>query len=60
MEHAVIVHLRQSLGDLASVFALEDKLEAAIEKAEAGRFDGNEYRYIICGLSHGSHVSCIY
>jgi hypothetical protein len=43
MEHAVIVHLRQSLGDLASVFALEDKLEAAIEKAEVGRFDGNEF-----------------
>jgi hypothetical protein len=41
-EHAVIVHFRYGSTDLAPLFALEDKLQAAIEKARAGEFDGKE------------------
>ena len=40
-EHAVIVHLTGALPTEA-VFALEDRLIEAIERAEVGEFDGNE------------------
>ncbi|GLY75800.1 hypothetical protein [Actinoallomurus iriomotensis] len=48
-EHAVIVHLK--LGDdrygsedeRAAVYALQRTLAAAIEDADAGEFDGNEF-----------------
>jgi hypothetical protein len=42
VEHAVIVHLATSGAEPRDVFALEDKLIAAIENADAGEFDGNE------------------
>ena len=41
-EHAVIVHFSYGSTDLSALFDLEEKIEAAIEKAEAGEFDGNE------------------
>lgn len=41
-EHAVIVHFNYGSTDLQPLFALEDKLEAAIAAAGAGQYDGNE------------------
>ena len=43
-EHAVIVHLSvaDDSTELSGFFDLEDRLIAAIEKAKAGEFDGNE------------------
>ncbi|MBI4303595.1 MAG: hypothetical protein HY665_04590 [Chloroflexi bacterium] len=41
-EHAVIIHFRYGSKNLDSLFALEEKLESAILKAEAGEYDGNE------------------
>jgi hypothetical protein len=49
MEHAVIAHLRLSDPNFGSeqereaIFALEDRLNVAIERADAGEFDGNEF-----------------
>jgi hypothetical protein len=48
-EHAVIVHLKLgddrfgSEGERAAVRALEKALTAAIDRANAGEFDGNEF-----------------
>jgi hypothetical protein len=42
VEHAVIVHLATHEAEPGDVFAIEDKLIAAIKKADAGEFDGNE------------------
>ena len=42
MEHAVIVHFSYGSTDFSRLFALEDELIEAIEKADAGEFDGNE------------------
>jgi hypothetical protein len=41
-QHAVIVHFRYGRIDLQPIFALEERLEAAINAAGAGEFDGNE------------------
>jgi hypothetical protein len=41
-EHAVIVHFQYRSTDLSELFALEEKLEAAILAADAGEYDGNE------------------
>lgn len=41
-EHAVIVYFQYHSTDLQPIFTLEDELEAAIQKASAGEFDGNE------------------
>lgn len=41
-EHAVIVHFQYGSTDLSRLFALERKLEAAIEAAGAGEHDGHE------------------
>ena len=41
-EQAVIVHFNYGSTDLSRLFALEGKLEKAIEQAKAGEFDGNE------------------
>ncbi len=41
-EQAVIVHFRYGSHDLHRLFAVEDKLEAAIATAHAGEYDGNE------------------
>lgn len=49
MEHAVIVHLRLdddgfgSAEKRESINELQDALAAAIDKAEAGEFDGDEF-----------------
>ena len=49
MEHAVIAHLPLSNTQMGSeeerdvIFLLEDRLSAAIERAGAGEFDGNEF-----------------
>ncbi|HWA20574.1 MAG TPA: hypothetical protein VG757_16430 [Devosia sp.] len=49
MDHAVILHLKLSDGDMGSeaereaIFALEDRLAAAIEEPGLGEFDGNEF-----------------
>lgn len=42
MEHAVIVHFLYGSTDLSRLFALEDQLIEALEKAGTGEFDGNE------------------
>jgi hypothetical protein len=42
IEHAVIVHFNYGSKDLTRLFALEDKLESAISKADVGEYDGNE------------------
>ena len=48
-EHAVIVHLPLSDGDFGkpeereSLFALDQRLEEAVERSGAGEFDGNEF-----------------
>lgn len=47
-DHAVLVHLvlRGEYGspdDREAVFALEDRLEAAIDAMDAGELDGNEF-----------------
>ena len=42
MEHTVIVHFPYGSTDLSRLFALEDKLIEALEKAGTGEFDGNE------------------
>lgn len=41
-EHSVIVHFAYGSTDLGPLFALEGELEAAISKAGAGLYDGNE------------------
>jgi hypothetical protein len=41
-EHAVIVHFTYGSTDLTRLFALEEKLEAAIAEVKAGEFDGDE------------------
>jgi hypothetical protein len=41
-DHAVIVHFDYGSTDLKPIFELEDRLMAAIAKAGAGEFDGNE------------------
>jgi len=41
-EHAVIIHFQYGSTDLSRLFAVEEKLEAAISAAAAGEFDGNE------------------
>ena len=41
-QHAVIINFNYYLPDLDPLFALEEKLEAAIEEAGTGEFDGNE------------------
>jgi hypothetical protein len=41
-EHAVIVHFEYGSTDLELLYELEDQLIAAVEKADAGEFDGNE------------------
>jgi hypothetical protein len=41
-EHAIIVHFNYGSRDLTRLFALEEKLEAAIAKAGVGEYDGNE------------------
>ena len=41
-EHAVIIHFMYGSTDLQSIFALEEKLEEAINSANAGEYDGNE------------------
>jgi hypothetical protein len=49
LEQAVIVHLPLSDDEFGSaeeretIFAFEDQIEQAIEKASAGEFDGNEF-----------------
>jgi hypothetical protein len=41
-EHAVIVHLRYGMTDLAPLHELEDRLVSAINNAGVGEFDGHE------------------
>ena len=41
-EQNLIVHFRYGSTDLTRLFELEDKLEAAINAANAGEFDGEE------------------
>lgn len=41
-EHAVIVHFRYGSTDLSRLYAVEDRLEGAIDEANAGMLDGNE------------------
>ena len=41
-EHAVIVKFRYGSTDLTRLFALEERLEAAIASANVGEFDGDE------------------
>lgn len=41
-EQAVIVHFHYGSTNLQPIFALEDKLGAAITDANAGEYDGNE------------------
>ena len=41
-EHAVIVHFNYGKTDLQPIFDLGDELEAAINNAGVGEFDGNE------------------
>ena len=41
-EHAVIVQFTYSSTDLSRLFELENKLEAAIEEAKVGEYDGND------------------
>lgn len=42
VEHAVIVEFRYGSTDLQPIFAIEQRLEAAIAAAQAGELDGNE------------------
>jgi hypothetical protein len=43
VEHAVVVNFDYGGStDLQPIFALEEKLEAAIDAAKAGEYDGNE------------------
>jgi len=42
MEQAVIIHFQYGSTNLSRLFALEDKLEAAVKKANVGEYDGNE------------------
>lgn len=41
-DQAVIVHFDYGSTDLQPIFELEDRLIAAVAKAGAGEFDGNE------------------
>jgi hypothetical protein len=41
-EHAVLVHFAYGSTNLSELFALEERLEAAIADAGVGEFDGNE------------------
>jgi len=56
MEHALIVSIPLSDGGFGSdderdvLFALEDQMEAAIESAAAGEFDGDEFGQGECVL----------
>lgn len=42
IEQAVIVHFSYGSKDLTRLFALEEKLEAAISKSGVGEYDGND------------------
>jgi hypothetical protein len=42
MEQAVIVHFQYGSTDLSRLFALQDRLERAIDAAQAGELDGHE------------------
>ncbi len=41
-QHAVVVHFQYGRTDLQPIFALEDRLQAAINAAGTGEFDGND------------------
>ena len=41
-EHAVIIHFQYGSTDLQRLFTLEDKIEEALARAQAGELDGNE------------------
>jgi hypothetical protein len=41
-EHAVIAHFKYAAHGLDALFEVEDQLEAAINAAGVGEFDGNE------------------
>ena len=49
-EQAVVVEFNYGLESTDAIFALEDQLEAAIEEAQVGDFDGDE---IAADLSDG-------
>ena len=51
VDHAVIVRFTYGLGDLDTLYQLEDNLTDAIEQAGVGEFDGHE---IATDLSDGS------
>lgn len=51
VEQALIVRFPYGEADLAPLFALEERLEAAIVEAKAGEYDGNE---VATDLSDGS------
>jgi hypothetical protein len=50
-QHAVVVHFDYAAESLDALFELEEQLEAAINAAGVGEFDGNE---IAVDLSDGS------
>lgn len=50
-QHAVIAHFDYAADNLDALYELEEKLEAAINAAGVGEFDGNE---IAVDLSDGS------
>lgn len=67
MDHAVIAHLRlsdRSFGsetERAALYLLEDRLAAAIERASAGEFDGNEFGGGECTLyMYGPDADALY
>jgi hypothetical protein len=67
MEHAVIVHLRLSdnkfgtPADRAAMHALRDAIAAAIDKAGAGEFDGDEFGGGECVLfMYGPDVDALF
>ncbi len=67
MDHAVIAHLRLtdrgygSDGEREAIFLLEDRLAAAIARARAGEFDGNEFGGGECTLyMYGPDADALY
>jgi hypothetical protein len=50
-QHAVIAHFDYAAGSLDALYEVEEQLEAAINAAGVGEFDGNE---IAVDLSDGS------
>jgi len=67
MDQAVIAHLRLSDTNFgtedehAAIFVLEERLEAAIIKANAGEFDGNEFGGGECTLfMYGPDADALY